>query len=61
VYDCDWGTDVVRVIVTAELPREEHNAPLHLFSASLELVEFGRDVNGTSEGVGRILRTPAPW
>jgi hypothetical protein len=44
VYDCEWGTDLVRVIVTGELPREEHNAPLHLFSASRELVEFGRDV-----------------
>jgi hypothetical protein len=42
VYDCRWGTDVVRVIVAGELPREAHNAPLHLFSASPELVGFGR-------------------
>jgi hypothetical protein len=42
VYDCQWGTDVVRVIVAGELPREAHNAPLHLFSASPELVGFGR-------------------
>ncbi len=42
VYDCGWGTDVVRVVVAGELPREEHNAPLHLFSASPELVGFGR-------------------
>jgi hypothetical protein len=41
VYDCRWGTDEVRVIVARELPREAHNAPLHLFSASPELVGFG--------------------
>jgi hypothetical protein len=42
VYDCRWGTDTVRVVVAGELPREEHNAPLHLFSAAPELVGFGR-------------------
>jgi hypothetical protein len=42
VYDCRWGTDTVRVIVAGELPREAHNAPLHLFSASPDLVTFGR-------------------
>ena len=41
VYDCRWGTDVIRVVVAGELPKEAHNAPLHLFSASPELVEFG--------------------
>jgi hypothetical protein len=34
--------DTVRVIVAGELPREPYNAPLHLFSAAPELVEFGR-------------------
>src|SRR4051812_25045858 len=42
VYHCQWGTDVVQVIVAGELPREAHNAPLHLFSALPELVDFGR-------------------
>jgi hypothetical protein len=42
VYDCRWGTDTIRVIVAGELPREMHNAPLHLFSASPDLVGFGR-------------------
>jgi hypothetical protein len=42
VYDCRWGTDTIRVIVAGQLPREAHNAPLHLFSASPELVGFGR-------------------
>lgn len=41
VYDCRWGTDAIRVVVTGELPREAHNAPLHLFSDSEELVHFG--------------------
>jgi hypothetical protein len=44
VYDCTWGTDVVRVIVAGQLPREAHNAPLHLFSPSPELVEFGGSI-----------------
>jgi hypothetical protein len=42
VYDCRWGLDVVRVVVAGQLPREAHNAPLHLFSASPELVGFGQ-------------------
>ncbi len=40
MYDCRWGTDVVRVIVAGELPQEERNAPLHLFSAPAELLDF---------------------
>ena len=42
MYDCKWGTDIIRVVVAGDLPREAHNAPLHLFSASPELVGFGR-------------------
>jgi hypothetical protein len=42
VYDCSWGTDTIRVVVAGELPREPHNAPLHLFSAAPDLVGFGR-------------------
>jgi hypothetical protein len=42
VYHCTWAADVVRVVVAGELPREAHNAPLHLFSASPELVGFGQ-------------------
>jgi hypothetical protein len=41
VYDCRWGVDTIRVLVAGELPREPHNAPLHLFSTSRELVGFG--------------------
>ena len=40
VYDCQWGTDTIRVVVAGELSREPHNAPLHLFSASPELFGF---------------------
>jgi hypothetical protein len=42
VYDCLWGTDKIRVIVAGELPREPQNAPLHLFSATPELIGFGQ-------------------
>jgi hypothetical protein len=56
VYDCRWGTDVVRVVVAGELPREAHNAPLHLFSASPELVGFGRGAyRQRSEQTSRLL------
>jgi hypothetical protein len=59
VYDCRWGTDVVRVIVAGELPREPHNAPLLLFSASPELVGFGskayRQRSERTSGVLRLL------
>jgi len=41
VYDYVWGTDEIRVIVAGELAQEPRNAPLHLFSASSELVGFG--------------------
>jgi hypothetical protein len=41
VYNCQRGTDRIRVVVVAELPQAEHNAPLHLFSASGQKVEFG--------------------
>src|ERR1700676_1137145 len=57
VYDCTWGTDVVRVVVAGELPREAHNAPLHLFSASPELVGFGQGAYlQRSETTSRLLR-----
>jgi len=56
VYQCTWGTDVVRVIVAGELPREEHNAPLHLFSASPEQVDFGRGAyRQRSSSTSRLL------
>ena len=58
MYDCQWGTDVVRVIAAANLPREAHNAPLHLFSASPGLVSFGRDAyRQHSEQANSLLGT----
>jgi len=42
VWECPWGTDLVRVLVLRDLPREEHNAPLHLFSAAREQVQYGQ-------------------
>jgi hypothetical protein len=57
VYDCAWGTDTIRVVVAGELPREVHNAPLHLFSASPELVAFGQGAyQRHSEETSLLLR-----
>jgi hypothetical protein len=57
VYDCQWGTDAVRVVVAGELPREVHNAPLHLFSASPELVGFGgRSYRRRSRDTSDLMR-----
>src|SRR5437868_7856550 len=57
VYDCRWGTDTIRVLVAGELPREAHNAPLHLFSAALNLVEFGKSAyRRRSKQTSRLLR-----
>src|SRR5206468_6987356 len=56
VYDCRWGTDTIRVLVAGELPREAHNAPLHLFSAAPALVEFGSGAyRRRSEQTSRLL------
>jgi hypothetical protein len=41
VYRCRRGTDVIGVVVAGQLPRAEHNALLHLFSASAEQVGYG--------------------
>jgi hypothetical protein len=57
VYDCRWGTDTVRVVVAGELSREPQNAPLHLFSASADLVDFARTTyRQRSEQTSRLLR-----
>ena len=57
VYDCRWGLDTVRVVVAGELPRERHNAPLHLFSASPELVGFASGAyRRRSEETSLLLR-----
>ena len=56
VYDCRWGLDTMRVIVAGQLPREAHNAPLHLFSAAPELVGFaGAAYRRRSEQTSRLL------
>ena len=56
VYDCRWGTDTIRVVVAGELPQEAHNAPLHLFSAAPDLVEFGSSAyQRRSEQTSRLL------
>ena len=47
---------MVHVVVAGQLPREAHNAPLHLFSASPELVGFGgQTYQRHSEKTSRLL------
>lgn len=41
VYDCWRGTDRFRIVVANRLPQTANNAPLHLFAASGQQVEFG--------------------
>jgi hypothetical protein len=41
VYECRRGTDVIRIVVAGQMLRKEHNALLHLFSASPTHVDFG--------------------
>jgi hypothetical protein len=41
VYEARHFTGVIRVVVVHELPREENNALLHLFSAELDQVRYG--------------------
>ena len=56
VYDCRWGTDTIRVVVAGELPQEAHNAPLHLFSAAPNVVDFGGSAyQRRSEQTSRLL------
>jgi hypothetical protein len=43
VYEMRLATMLVRIIVVHQLPREEHNAMLHLFSAREELLRYGRE------------------
>ncbi len=43
VFECLRGTDSIRVLVLRQLPRAEHNAMLHLFSASQDQVRYGAE------------------
>ena len=43
VYEMQLVTMPARIIVVHQLPREEHNALLHLFSAREELLRYGRE------------------
>jgi len=41
VFELLRGTDQIRVLVLGQLPNEEHNAVLHLLSASPEKIRYG--------------------
>ncbi len=43
VYDVRGLGLTIRIIVVNQLPQEEHNAMLHLFSAREELLRYGRE------------------
>jgi hypothetical protein len=43
VYEVRHFTGVIRVVVVHELPQQEPNALLHLFSARADLLRYGRD------------------
>jgi hypothetical protein len=42
VYRCRRGTDLIRIVVAAELPLTERNALLHLFSAASDRIQYGQ-------------------
>ncbi len=43
VYTCRRGSDAIRVVVAADLPKTERNALLHLFSAAPDQVQYGAE------------------
>jgi hypothetical protein len=43
VYELRLLTLAIRVIVVHQLPQQEHNAMLHLFSARTELLRYGKE------------------
>jgi hypothetical protein len=58
VYHCRRGTDAIRVVVAGQLPQTEHNAMLHLFSASAGQVEYGaRHYRRQSDETSTLLNT----
>lgn len=43
VYEVSHFTGVIRILVVHELPQEDHNALLHLFSARTDLLRYGAE------------------
>ena len=43
VHQLQWGTDTVTVLVMRDLPDEEQNALLHLFSAVPKKIQYAKD------------------
>src|SRR5947199_2837852 len=43
VYEVRHFTGVIRLVVVHELPQQEHNALLHLFSARTDLLRYGAE------------------
>ncbi len=56
VYQCQRGTDLIRVVVVRQLPEAAHNAPLYLFSGSEAQVAYGaRQYRQRSEDTSTLL------
>ena len=43
VYEVRHFTGLIRLVVVHELPQQEHNALLHLFSARADLLRYGAE------------------
>jgi hypothetical protein len=43
VYEVRHFSGIIRIVVVHEMPQEEHNAMLHLFSAKDELLRYGAE------------------
>jgi hypothetical protein len=56
VYDVEGFGTTIRVIVVNELPQEDQNAMLHLFSAQEKLIRYGQEhYHPHSSGTGTLL------
>jgi hypothetical protein len=60
VYDCEWGTDTIRVLVAGELPREAHNAD-GLESNADGLESPQPDLQSAFKKPGGARTGPRPW
>ncbi len=56
VYEIQWGSDLIRMIVLSEIAHAEHNAIWHLFSGIPGEVEFAaRQYRGHTREISTIL------
>ncbi len=56
VYEVRLGTLAIRVIVVNQLPEEEHNAMLHLFSAREDQLRYGEEPDMSDDKLKEFVR-----